>query len=359
MLECSSLGGPQCYNSPAWPQCCNSPAWPQCYNSPAWLQCCNSPGWLQCCNSPAWPQCYNSPAWPQCYNSPVWPQCCNSPGWLQCCNSPGWLQCCNSPAWPQCYNSPVWPQCCNSPVWPQCCSVVAPGDQSSNEIIRILSLPACFLVLCFNWSWTSCSFPGCCLLLKLAWEYHILQSQFWPESLRKLHSTCVCVLSTALGCPDWSLETPEDGEQACSGTVTGSIGSGFACNVRCPFGSHDFVVEPPIFYLCEIGGSWEPHNWVPDCSGKCWIRTGRCGNCWDIINNINTSKYRTSFTNIFIVISYALIYFWWTTLWCVRHLTTDIWLPLLDEREIFTSIKALCFSQIGCTPVTMWTWYLC
>lgn len=70
----------------------------------------------------------------------------------------------------------------------------------------------------------------------------------------------------AAGCPEWTLQTPSGGEKACSGSVTGEGGSGYACNLACPTDT-DFITDPDI-YICVFGGTWLPHNWVPDCSDQ-------------------------------------------------------------------------------------------
>ncbi|XP_041364224.1 uncharacterized protein LOC121379643 [Gigantopelta aegis] len=69
------------------------------------------------------------------------------------------------------------------------------------------------------------------------------------------------------GCPEWSLPTPDGGSKACTGIVPGNDSSGYSCHVRCP-PKKDFVTDPPDQYLCIIGGSWIPHNYVPDCTEK-------------------------------------------------------------------------------------------
>ena len=74
---------------------------------------------------------------------------------------------------------------------------------------------------------------------------------------------------SALGCPVWSLPTPDGGDKACSADVQGQDASGYACNVACPAGANgrDFVIDPSLF-ICVYGGTWLPNNWVPDCTGQ-------------------------------------------------------------------------------------------
>ncbi|XP_077862127.1 uncharacterized protein LOC100378937 [Saccoglossus kowalevskii] len=67
-------------------------------------------------------------------------------------------------------------------------------------------------------------------------------------------------------CPDWSLETPEGGQKACTGLVPGLFG-GYSCSLACPSG-YDFIQEigtPGNMYSCRLEGKWHPHNYVPDC----------------------------------------------------------------------------------------------
>ncbi|XP_048248139.1 uncharacterized protein LOC124151774 isoform X1 [Haliotis rufescens] len=67
-------------------------------------------------------------------------------------------------------------------------------------------------------------------------------------------------------CPEWSLPTPEGGDKACTGNVVGNK-TAFSCHLQCPPGM-DFVYQPPLQYICELGGTWFPHNIVPDCTDK-------------------------------------------------------------------------------------------
>ncbi|CAH1795054.1 unnamed protein product, partial [Owenia fusiformis] len=69
------------------------------------------------------------------------------------------------------------------------------------------------------------------------------------------------------GCPEWSLQKPENGDRSCSATIGGATGTGFSCNVRCPRYT-DFVTDPALQYICVFGGTWEPHNYVPDCTNQ-------------------------------------------------------------------------------------------
>ncbi|XP_070567428.1 uncharacterized protein [Ptychodera flava] len=68
-------------------------------------------------------------------------------------------------------------------------------------------------------------------------------------------------------CPEWSLPTPEGGQKTCSSIIGGPFGSGYSCALSCPDG-YDFIQDigtPGNMYTCQFGGSWLPHNYVPDC----------------------------------------------------------------------------------------------
>ena len=67
---------------------------------------------------------------------------------------------------------------------------------------------------------------------------------------------------TAAGCPEWSLEVPQGGDMTC---IKDDQTDHSTCDISCP-SDKDFVIDPDL-YVCVFGGSWEPHNYVEDCTG--------------------------------------------------------------------------------------------